>query len=110
MTSFGNNNNYVGNPPSPDLAAYHGNENAGIRQHSPDLANTQTPVFATVRRPNPVFNDNVAVELLSNLSDALHAAWNGWETACKYEDEDRQDYYMKVIRLCDDTMKKIKKF
>lgn len=77
---------------------------------SPDLANTQTPAIATVRRPNPVFNDNVAVELLSNLSDALHASWNGWETACKYEDEDRQDYYMKVIRLCDDTMKKIKKF
>jgi len=77
---------------------------------SPDLDINQANVVNTVRRPNPVFNDNVAVELLGNLSDALHAAWNGWETACKYEDEERQEYYMKVIRLCDDTMKKIKKF
>jgi len=92
MTTFGNANSFVGNAPSPDL----------------DI--NQANVVDTVRRPNPVFNDNVAVELLGNLSDALHAAWNGWETACKYEDEERQEYYMKVIRLCDDTMKKIKKF
>lgn len=77
---------------------------------SPDLRDTESTTMPIGRRPNPVFNDNVAVELLGNLSDALHAAWNGWETACKYQDEERQEYYMKVIRLCDDTMKKIKKF
>jgi len=87
-------------------SAYHFNGNPP----SPDLAAIEIPTGGPVRRDNPVFNDNVAVEMLGSLSDALHAAWNGWETACKYQDEDRQDYYMKIVRLCDDTMKKIKKF
>jgi len=83
---------YNANPPSPNLAAI------------------EIPTGGPVRRPDPVFNDTISTELLGNLSDALHAAWNGWETACKFQDEERQDYYMKIIRLCDDTMKKIKKF
>lgn len=83
---------FNGNPPSPTV----------------DLVEVVHPTGS--RRPTAVFNDNVVIELLGGLSDALHAAWNGWETACKYEDEERQEYYMKIIRLCDDTQKKIKKF
>jgi len=76
---------------------------------SPDLDINQANIVNTVRRPDPVFADEVAAELLGGLSDALHAAWNGWELACKYTDEDKAEYYMKIIRLCDDTMKKLKK-
>lgn len=82
---------YNGNPPSPNLAA------------------VETRTGSIDHLGNPIFDDTIATELLGQLSDALHAAWNGWEAACKFQDEERQNYFMSVIRLCDDTSKKIKK-
>lgn len=48
--------------------------------------------------------------LLSTLSDHLHCAWNGWEMAVKFEDEERQDYYMKFVVSLHDQIKKVRKF
>lgn len=76
----------------------------------PDAEDNSDHPTATVRRPDRIFSDNIRIELLGNLSDTLHAAWNGWDLACKYEDENLQEYYMKFIRLCDDTSRKIKRF
>ena len=54
--------------------------------------------------------DDLRTTIIANLMDGLHAAWNGWEAACKFEDEDQQDYYMKYIHTLSDTLKKVRKF
>jgi len=70
----------------------------------------ERPTTAQITRPNPVFQDTVCADLLNNLHDTICAAWNGWEAACTFEDEAKQDYYMKIIASCGEMMKKVKKF
>jgi len=53
--------------------------------------------------------DDLRATLLGNLMDGIHAAWNGWEQACKFEDEGMQSYYMKYVITLQHTMDKIKK-
>jgi len=74
------------------------------------LENYERPTTAQITRPSPIFQDSVRTDLLGNLHDTIHAAWNGWEAACKFEDEAQQDFYMKIISCCGDLMKKVKKF
>jgi len=57
---------------------------------------------------NP-FVDDLKPVLLGNLMDALNAAWNGWEQACKSEDEGLMAYYMNFVILCQATREKVKK-
>jgi len=67
------------------------------------------PTVAVVGRPNNIMSDNFNSTLVSQLKEQIHAAWNGWESACRFEDEDLQGVYMKYIRLLGDTLEKIKK-
>lgn len=60
------------------------------------------------RSVNP-FQDDVVSYLLGSLNDSLHAAWNGWESACTMQDEEKQDYYMKIVVHCNDLAKKLRK-
>jgi len=71
--------------------------------------NFPRPTHSVVGRPSDIMSDNFAVNIAIHLKDDIHAAWNGWELACKYEDEALQDYYMKYIRLLGETLAKIKK-
>lgn len=67
---------------------------------------TEHPV---VKRPTELFKDDVAYNLIISVEDSTRAAWNAWEMACKYKDEEKQDYYMKIIVECGNFMKKIRK-
>lgn len=68
-----------------------------------------TPTLAT-RASNGVVTDDLKTVTIGNLMDGINAAWNGWEAACKFEDEDMQDYYMKYINLLSDVVRKVRKF
>jgi hypothetical protein len=65
-----------------------------------------------VRRPvvDTTFRDEISNNLISNFDDAIRAAWNGWEQACKFKNEEMQDYYMQIIRDCSSWQKKVKKY
>lgn len=79
---------------------------------SPTLDSHQTNILTRRlddKHEDVCIRDDIKNNLLGSLSDTLHAAWNGWEQACKFDCEEGQDYYMKIVRLCDDTMKKVKK-
>jgi len=49
-----------------------------------------------VRPDNSIVTDDIKSNLSNALDDSIHAAWNGWEKACMFEDEKSQDYYMKL--------------
>jgi len=51
----------------------------------------------SIRRPDRIFMDDIKNNLLDCASDSMFACWNGWESASKFEDQDGQDYYMKLI-------------
>jgi len=56
-----------------------------------------------------VCDDSVVKNLLESCNDSIRAAWNGWEAACKFEDEDKQEYYMRIIVNVSDLVKKLRK-
>ena len=64
---------------------------------------------ATVGRPNTIFTDDLRTTTIANCLDGINAAWNGWEQACKFEDEGLQTYYMKYITLLNSTLEKARK-
>jgi len=49
-----------------------------------------------VRADNSIIADDIKSLVCDALDDAIHAAWNGWEKACLFQDEKLQDYYMKL--------------
>ena len=67
----------------------------------------------TLRRPPPNSASPVSCDLratmLATLMDGIHAAWNGWEQACKFEDEGLQLYYMNYVITLEGCLRKIKK-
>lgn len=71
----------------------------------------ERPTVATIRRPSMVtpVTDDLRSTMVANLMDGLHAAWNGWEQACKFEDEGMQTYYMKYVITLQGCLEKIKK-
>lgn len=56
------------------------------------------------------FTCDLRATTIANLTDAINAGWNGWEQACKMEDEGLQNYYMKYVLVLHDTLKKVRKF
>ena len=61
------------------------------------------------KKISELFSDDVAYNLIISVEDSARAAWNGWEVACKFEDGDKQEYYMKIIIECGNFMRKIRK-
>lgn len=55
------------------------------------------------------FEETFALDVHSTISDCLSAAWNGWETAVKFHDDEKQDYYMKYIKALSEFMIKFRK-
>lgn len=45
------------------------------------------------------FTDDINQELIHSVRDALSAAWNAWETSIKFEDDEKAQYYMQLIKL-----------
>ena len=65
--------------------------------------------FGTIVRPTLPLSDDLRAVTIGNLMDGINAAWNGWEQACKFEDEGLQTYYMKYINLLSNTLEKVRK-
>jgi len=63
---------------------------------------------AITRSVNHIVTDDLRNTTIANLMDSINAAWNGWEAACKFEDEGMQDYYMKYVNVLSDSLKKIR--
>lgn len=66
--------------------------------------------LSSTRAQTDALTCDLRTTVIANLMDAINAAWNGWESACKFDDEDMQDYYMKYINTLSDTLKKVRKF
>lgn len=70
----------------------------------------QPPRILRPRTTESPFTCDLRTTVIANLNDAIQAGWNGWEQACKMEDEGLQNYYMKYVLTLHDTMKKVRKF
>lgn len=77
-----------------------------------------SPFFTTDERAittrsgdsTPVVTDDLRATIIANLMDGINAAWNGWECACRFQDEGMQSYYMKYINVLSNTLEKVRKF
>lgn len=74
------------------------------------MDSTNTLGLDSTRTETNSFTCGLKNAVIGNLMDSIHAAWNGWEAACKFEDEEMQDFYMKFINTLSDTLKKVRKF
>lgn len=83
-------------------------EDATYTYDGEDFPRPTTATITRVNSDNP-FIDDLKPVLIGNLMDAINAAWNGWEAACKCEDEGLQTYYMKFVVTCHATLEKVKK-
>lgn len=63
----------------------------------------------SLRNDSDVISDTLFSNCCATLIDDINAAWNGWESACKFQDELKQDYYMKYIVILQDALQKIRK-
>jgi len=61
------------------------------------------------KKVSPVECD-LRTAMIANLQDGIQAGWNGWEQACKFQDDGLQAYYMKWVTELHKTLEKIKKF
>lgn len=74
-----------------------------------DLLNNALTNEDRLRSDSNVITCDLYVNCCSTLIDDINAAWNGWEQACKFQDEDKQAYYMKYIVILQETLNKIRK-
>lgn len=100
----------------PEILTYptvHGGPPGYDREDTPRPHPTDAPVTrAANAEANPFQCDATGclkANLLNTLADSLNAAWNGWEMACKYKDDDMMEYYMRFVNLIYETQKKVKK-
>jgi len=75
-----------------------------------DVATNTSSTPVQTRRSNAFMHDELRTNTISNLLDGINAAWNGWELACKYEDEAMQIYYMKYVSSLNGVLEKVRKF
>lgn len=61
------------------------------------------------RSDNELVSDNIIGDCNIAMFDNINAAWNGWETACKFQDEDLAAYYMKIIVIMNDGLQKLRR-
>jgi len=73
------------------------------------VAALSTDMAILSRRDDSPFTDDLKSVVTGNLIDGINAAWNGWETACKMEDEGMQTYYMKYVITLHATLEKVRK-
>lgn len=69
-------------------------------------SNTNAPIL---RSDNAAVIDGLSANCAATLIDNINAAWNGWEQACRYEDEDMQAYYMKYVFALNKCLGEIRK-
>lgn len=84
-------NNYC--PPSPEVD---------------DPSITIPPPVKGLRSSNP-FKDDCMETCIANIKDDISNAWKCWEQACWLKDDGIQDYYMRMITILLDTIRKLKK-
>lgn len=70
-----------------------------FRDITNDTPGRSTNTLHAGRGESPIFKDEVLANFTINSSDALSAAWNAWEAACKFQDEEKMNYYMNLIRI-----------
>jgi len=77
-----------------------------------DFAPPPSPVVtrAQATQTDPFGGCMLKKNLLATLHDNLNCAWNSWELACKFDDEDKQELYMKYVTSINDLMKKVRRF
>lgn len=63
----------------------------------------------TLRNDSDIIADNLFSNCCATLIDDINAAWNGWESACKFQDDNKASYYMKYIVILQDALEKIRK-
>lgn len=63
----------------------------------------------SLRNDSNIISDTLFSNCCATLIDDINAAWNGWDSACKFEDVVKQDYYMKYIVILQDSLAKIRK-
>jgi len=86
-------------------------ERAHLLENSPYVHEGPVNRDFQITRPKPetVFQDLIVIEMVELLDDSLRATWNGWESAVTLEDEDKQNYYMKLINILGETKRKLRK-
>jgi len=68
------------------------------------------PPSPTIVRPaeNP-FSSDMKFDVQKQLQEQINAGWRNWEMAVAFKDDTLADYYMRMIHLLLDTLKKLKK-
>lgn len=66
--------------------------------------------LGATRGETDAFLCDLKSNVINNLRDNIHAAWNGWDAADKFEDVEKQDYYMKYIRSLSELLAKVRKY
>lgn len=60
------------------------------------------------KMPNP-FTDDLKPSIIADIDNHIQEAWKGWRQAVKFEDENLQDYYLRIVNVLSDTKRKIKR-
>lgn len=67
------------------------------------------PPSPVLVRPVDVFEDSLLHDMLGHIHDSTCAAWNAWEAAVKFEDDEKARKYMRYIVILQQNKEKLMK-